>query len=133
MKSVRTNIENAQPIAELFAEHLVLRLQIVDDVLLTAIHPSGEDREQELKMRRVHPRQRTPTRVSAGPRTTTAPPFSMMKLLTFRVGRLLAHYGMRMHMQMSTDMVALASQHKDVREHMMRGRRRPDGEQGDSE
>ncbi len=54
--------EEQAPIAELFAEHSVLRLQVLDDILLTAIHPSGEDHHQKLKLQVVHPREGTPAR-----------------------------------------------------------------------
>ncbi len=39
----------------------------VDDVLLAAVHPSGEDRDQKLKLQRVHRPQRTPVRMPEGP------------------------------------------------------------------
>ena len=39
---------------QLFPEYPVLLLQVLDDVLLTAIHPSGEDQHEKLKLQRVH-------------------------------------------------------------------------------
>ncbi len=39
--------------AELLAQDSVLLLQILDDVLSTAIHPSGENLDQILKLQRV--------------------------------------------------------------------------------
>jgi hypothetical protein len=44
--------------AQLLAEHPVLLLQVLDDVLLIAIHPSGEDQHQKLKLQSVHGPQR---------------------------------------------------------------------------
>ena len=43
--------------AQLLAEHPVLLLQVLDDVLLTAIHPSGEGPHQKLKLQSVHTAQ----------------------------------------------------------------------------
>ncbi len=80
--------------AELLSEHPVLRLQVLDDILLTAIHPAGEDHHQKLKLGSSHPRDRTPVGESnTGMRATTAPAFRMLESLTFRIDRLLAHYG----------------------------------------
>ncbi len=77
--------EEQAPIADLLAEYLVLRLQVLDDILLAAMDPSGDDQDQELEMQRVHSRQRTPARVlDTGLRATTGPPFSMPESLTFR-------------------------------------------------
>jgi hypothetical protein len=45
-------------LAQLLAEHSVLLLQVLDDVLLIAIHPSGEDQHQKLKLQSVHGPQR---------------------------------------------------------------------------
>jgi hypothetical protein len=86
--------EEQAPIAELLPEHPVLRLQVLDDILLTAIHPSGEDHHQKLKLWSGHPRERTPVSESdTGMRATTAPAFRMLESLTFRIGRLLAQDG----------------------------------------
>jgi hypothetical protein len=52
--------EEQAPIAELLSEHPILRLQVLDDILLAAIHPSGEDHHQKLKLQVVHPREGTP-------------------------------------------------------------------------
>jgi hypothetical protein len=50
-KTTSLSVSEAQtPTADLLAKHPVLRLQVLDDVLLTAIHPSGDDQDQELKM-----------------------------------------------------------------------------------
>ena len=43
---------------QLLAEPPVLLLQLLDDVLLTAIHPSGEEQHQKLKLQSVHGPQR---------------------------------------------------------------------------
>jgi len=49
-KTTSLSVSKAQtPTAELLAKHPVLRLQVLDDVLLTAIHPSGDDQDQELR------------------------------------------------------------------------------------
>jgi hypothetical protein len=43
---------------QLLAQHPVLLLQLLDDVLLTAIHRFGEDRHQKLKLQGLHGPQR---------------------------------------------------------------------------
>ena len=71
----------------MLAEHPVLRLQVLDDILLAAIHPSGEDQDRELEMPPVHLHQRTPARaLVTGLKATTEPHFGIPKSLTFRVG-----------------------------------------------
>jgi hypothetical protein len=45
--------------AQLLAKHPIFFLKVFDDVLLAAIEPSSEHREQKLKLQRVHPRERT--------------------------------------------------------------------------
>ena len=81
-------------ITELLAEHPVLRLQVFDDVLLGAIDPSRDDQDQKLKLESAHPRERTlGSESDAGPRAATAPAFRTLESFTFRIGRLLAHYG----------------------------------------
>ncbi len=44
---------------QLLAEHPILLLQILDDALLTAIHPPGEDHQQEMKLKTAHQIQHT--------------------------------------------------------------------------
>jgi hypothetical protein len=46
------------PDDQLLAEYPILFLQVLDDVLLIAIHPSGEDQHQKLKLQSVHGPQR---------------------------------------------------------------------------
>ncbi len=66
--------EEQAPIAELLSEHPILRLQVLDDILLAAVHPSGKDHPQNLKLQSRHPRNRTSVRAShAGPRATIVP------------------------------------------------------------
>jgi hypothetical protein len=78
----------------LLAEHPVLRLQVFDDVLLGAIDPSRDDQDQKLKLESAHPRERTPGSESdAGTKAATAPAFRTLESFTFRIDRLLAHYG----------------------------------------
>ncbi len=63
-------------------------------VLLGAIDPSRDDQDQKLKLESAHPRERTPGSEShAGPKAATAPAFRTLESFTFRIGRLLAHYG----------------------------------------
>ena len=54
--------EEQAPIAELLSEHPILRLQVLDDILLAAIYPSGEDHYQKRKLQIVHPREGTSAR-----------------------------------------------------------------------
>jgi hypothetical protein len=37
-------------------------MQVLDDILLAAIHPPGEDHHQKLKLQVAHPREGTPAR-----------------------------------------------------------------------
>jgi hypothetical protein len=55
-------VEEQAPIAELLSEHPILRLQVLDDILLAAIHPPGKDHHQKLKLQVVHSREGTPAR-----------------------------------------------------------------------
>ena len=49
------NVREQQALcAQLLAQHAVLLLQVFDEVLLAAVHPPGEDRDQKLKLQRVH-------------------------------------------------------------------------------
>ncbi len=58
------NVREQQALAaQLPAQYAVLLLQVFDEVLLAAVHPPGEDRDQELKLQRVHRRERTPVRM----------------------------------------------------------------------
>ncbi len=69
-------------------------LQVFDVVLLGAIDPSRDDQDQKLKLESAHPRERTlGSESDAGPRAATAPAFRTLESFTFRIGRLLAHYG----------------------------------------
>jgi hypothetical protein len=40
--------------AQLLAEYLIFLFQVLDDILLTAIYPSSEERYQELQLQSVH-------------------------------------------------------------------------------
>jgi hypothetical protein len=55
-------VEEQATLAELLAEHPVLRLQVVDHILLAAIQPPGKDHHQKLKLQVVHSREGTPAR-----------------------------------------------------------------------
>jgi hypothetical protein len=48
---------------QLLAEYPVLLLQVLDDILLTAIHPSREDQHQKLELQSVHELEDRPIRV----------------------------------------------------------------------
>jgi hypothetical protein len=59
-------------------------LQVLDDILLAAVRPSGEEHHQKLKLQSGHPRKRTSVRAShAGPRATIVPASSIPESLAF--------------------------------------------------
>ena len=53
-RSVEVGAEWTPPGTELLSQDAVFGLEVVDDVLLTAVHPSGHDREEELKVWVAH-------------------------------------------------------------------------------
>jgi len=72
------------PFAELLSEHPILRLQVLDHVLLAAVHPPGEEHHQTLKLQSAHLRKRTSGRAShAGPRATIVPASNIPESLAF--------------------------------------------------
>jgi hypothetical protein len=54
-ESTALRIRESQSLpAELLSEHPILRLQVLDHILLAAVHPSGEEQHQELQLRSVY-------------------------------------------------------------------------------